>query len=58
MKLGYVDKLTSVRRIVVHNFEQIIGSFAQTHCFPRAVAYLDSGKVNLKGMVRCARTVL
>ena len=30
---------------------QIIGSFAQTYCFPRAVAYLDSGKVNVKGMV-------
>ncbi|THV04185.1 GroES-like protein [Dendrothele bispora CBS 962.96] len=29
----------------------IIGSFAQTHCFPRAVAYLDGGKLNLKGMV-------
>ncbi|EJT99312.1 GroES-like protein [Dacryopinax primogenitus] len=29
----------------------IIGSFAQTFCFPRAVAYLDSGKVNVKGMV-------
>ncbi|KAI5119374.1 hypothetical protein M0805_001050 [Coniferiporia weirii] len=29
----------------------IIGSFAQTLCFPRAVAYLDSGKVNVKGMV-------
>ena len=31
---------------------QIIGSFAQTHCFPRAVQYLDSGKVRVKGMVR------
>lgn len=30
---------------------QIIGSFSQTFCFPRAVAYLDSGKVKLKGMV-------
>ncbi|KAG9311755.1 chaperonin 10-like protein [Chiua virens] len=30
---------------------KIIGSFAQTHCFPRAVAYLDSGKINVKGMV-------
>jgi len=29
----------------------IIGSFSQTHCFPRAVFYLDSGKVNVKGMV-------
>ncbi|KAF9255179.1 GroES-like protein [Marasmius fiardii PR-910] len=30
---------------------RIIGSFSQTFCFPRAVAYLDSGKVNVKGMV-------
>jgi D-arabinitol dehydrogenase (NADP+) len=30
---------------------KIIGSFSQTYCFPRAVAYLDSGKVKLKGMV-------
>ena len=31
---------------------QIIGSFSQAFCFPRAVAYLDGGKVNVKGMVR------
>lgn len=30
---------------------KIIGSFAQSHCFPRAVAYLDSGKINVKGIV-------
>ncbi|KAF9447138.1 GroES-like protein [Macrolepiota fuliginosa MF-IS2] len=30
---------------------RIIGSFSQTFCFPRAVAYLDGGKVNVKGMV-------
>ncbi|KAG7097595.1 hypothetical protein E1B28_004931 [Marasmius oreades] len=30
---------------------KIIGSFAQTNCFPRAVQYLDSGKVKVKGMV-------
>lgn len=30
---------------------KIIGSFCQTNCFPRAVAYLDSGKINVKGMV-------
>ncbi|KAF8067841.1 chaperonin 10-like protein [Lyophyllum atratum] len=30
---------------------RIIGSFAQTHCFPRAVKYLDSGKIRVKGMV-------
>ena len=31
---------------------KIVGSFAQAHCFPRAVAYLDSGKVRVKGLVR------
>ncbi|KAK7046631.1 zinc-binding dehydrogenase [Favolaschia claudopus] len=30
---------------------RIIGSFAQVYCFPRAVAYLDSGKVRVNGMV-------
>jgi len=30
---------------------RIIGSFSQTFCFPRAVAYLDSGKIKVKGMV-------
>lgn len=30
---------------------QIIGSFAQTYCFPRAVEYLDSGKIDVEGMV-------
>jgi hypothetical protein len=30
---------------------QIIGSFAQMHCFPRAIAYLESGKISVKGMV-------
>lgn len=35
---------------------QIIGSFAQAYCFPRAVAYLDSGKVKVKGMVRALTT--
>lgn len=33
------------------NSAQIIGSFAQTFCFPRAVAYLDSGKIKVKGLV-------
>lgn len=32
-------------------FYQIVGSFAQMHCFPRAVAYLDSGRIKVKGMV-------
>ncbi|TFK97893.1 NADP+-dependent D-mannitol dehydrogenase [Pterulicium gracile] len=29
----------------------IIGSFAQTHCFPRAVQYLESGKIKTEGMI-------
>jgi D-arabinitol dehydrogenase (NADP+) len=29
----------------------IIGSFSQTFCFPRAIAYLESGKIRTKGMV-------
>ncbi|PCH36798.1 hypothetical protein WOLCODRAFT_83042, partial [Wolfiporia cocos MD-104 SS10] len=32
---------------------QIIRSFAQTHCFLHAVAYLDSGRIHAKGMVSC-----
>ncbi|KAI1794472.1 NADP+-dependent D-mannitol dehydrogenase [Ganoderma leucocontextum] len=30
---------------------KIVGSFAQSHCFPRAVAYLDSGKIRVRGLV-------
>ncbi|KAG8932067.1 N-terminal acetyltransferase A complex catalytic subunit ard1 [Tulasnella sp. 419] len=30
---------------------EIIGSFAQVYCFPRAVAYLDSGKLKTDGLV-------
>lgn len=30
---------------------KIIGSFSQTFCFPRTLAYLDSGKIRLTGMV-------
>ncbi|KXN89139.1 D-arabinitol dehydrogenase 1 [Leucoagaricus sp. SymC.cos] len=30
---------------------RIIGSFVQTACFPRAIAYLDSGKIKVKGIV-------
>lgn len=29
----------------------ILGSFSQVFCFPRAIAYLDSGRVNVKGMI-------
>ncbi|KAL0958145.1 hypothetical protein HGRIS_000312 [Hohenbuehelia grisea] len=36
---------------------KIIGSFAQTHCFPRAVAYLESGKISVKGMVTDTFTI-
>ncbi|PFH47741.1 hypothetical protein AMATHDRAFT_87535 [Amanita thiersii Skay4041] len=30
---------------------KVIGSFAQTHCFPRAVAYLESGIIRVNGIV-------
>ncbi len=30
---------------------QIIGSFSHQFCMPRAVEYLESGKINVKGMV-------
>ncbi|TFK41625.1 chaperonin 10-like protein [Crucibulum laeve] len=36
---------------------KIIGSFAQTHCFARAVEYLDGGKINVKGMVTDAFSI-
>ncbi|CAK9781266.1 unnamed protein product [Cutaneotrichosporon oleaginosum] len=36
---------------------RIIGSFSQVYCFPRAVAFLDSGKVNVKGMVTDVYTI-
>lgn len=36
---------------------KIIGSFSQVYCFPRAVALLDSGKVNVKGMVTDVYTI-
>ncbi|KAF7430435.1 hypothetical protein PC9H_006142 [Pleurotus ostreatus] len=36
---------------IFSNEIRIVGSFAQVLCFPRAVAYLDSGKINVKGMV-------
>ena len=30
---------------------KIVGSFAQTYCFPRAIAYLESRKVDVSKMV-------
>ncbi|KAJ3893592.1 chaperonin 10-like protein [Lentinula edodes] len=36
---------------------KIIGSFAQMNCFPRAIAYLDSGKVKVNGMVTDTFTI-
>ncbi|KAI0088735.1 hypothetical protein BDY19DRAFT_993578 [Irpex rosettiformis] len=32
-------------------YYQILGSFSQAYCFHRAVAYLDGGKVKVKGLV-------
>ncbi|KAE9396458.1 GroES-like protein [Gymnopus androsaceus JB14] len=42
---------------VMANEIKIIGSFAQMNCFPRAIAYLDSGKVKVKGMVTDTFTI-
>ncbi|KAJ3752872.1 chaperonin 10-like protein, partial [Lentinula raphanica] len=42
---------------IFSNEIKIIGSFAQMNCFPRALAYLDSGKVKVKGMVTDAFTI-
>ncbi|KAG2003320.1 zinc-binding dehydrogenase [Coprinopsis cinerea AmutBmut pab1-1] len=36
---------------------RIIGSFAQTHCFPRAVDYLERGKINVKPLVTDSFTI-
>ncbi|KAI0032616.1 NADP+-dependent D-mannitol dehydrogenase [Vararia minispora EC-137] len=36
---------------IFQNEIRIIGSFAQMYCFPRAIAYLESGKISVKGMV-------
>lgn len=36
---------------------RIIGSFSQVYCFPRAVELLESGKVNVKGMVTDVYTI-
>ena len=45
------DSLLLILLFTKSHFCQIIGSFAQMHCFPRAVAYLDSGRIKVKGMV-------
>lgn len=45
-----VRKLPVTGVAVLHS-NQILTSFAQSHCFSRAVAYLESGKLNVKGMV-------
>jgi hypothetical protein len=42
-------QLKSVFVYLCHS--QIKGSFAQTHCFDRSIAYLQSGKVKVNGMV-------
>ena len=52
MKLRYmICSIPETKHSTEFIYAQIIGSFSQTYCFPRAVAYLDSGKVNVKGMV-------
>lgn len=50
IKVSY--KITAQNLLFIIALLQIIGSFAQVHCFPRAVAYLESGRINVKGMVR------
>jgi len=49
--MNRLDCPIGARPKIFINEIRIIGSFSQTHCFPRAIAYLDSGKVNVKGMV-------
>lgn len=36
---------------IFHNEYTILGSFAQTHCFDRALAYLESGDVQVKELI-------
>ncbi len=36
---------------IFHNEYTILGSFAQTHCFDRALAYLESGEVQIKELI-------
>ncbi|KAG1836218.1 hypothetical protein DFJ58DRAFT_917738 [Suillus subalutaceus] len=52
MSIGYVRRgARSLATSKIFGDEiTIIGSFSQMYCFPRAVAYLDSGKVKVKGM--------
>jgi len=38
--------------MIKHAHTQIIGSLAQKAAFPRALAYLDGGKLNVNGIVR------
>ncbi|KAG8898461.1 hypothetical protein FRB99_007428 [Tulasnella sp. 403] len=35
----------------VHWSPEILGSFAQAHCFPRAVAYLENGRLKTEGLI-------
>jgi len=46
--LFYVSSIPKSTNFLI---SKIVGSFSQTYCFPRAVAYLDGRKVNVKGMV-------
>jgi len=32
---------------------KIIGSFAQVNCFPRALSFLESGSISVKGLITC-----
>lgn len=48
---GKDDRVSWAPDDIFGNEIRIQGSFAQVNCFSRAVAYLDSGKVNVKPMV-------
>ncbi|EEB95476.1 hypothetical protein MPER_05551, partial [Moniliophthora perniciosa FA553] len=37
--------------LIFMNEIRIIGTVGQANTFPRAVAYMDSGKINVKGMI-------
>ncbi len=46
------DALISISPYKIFSEEyQIIGSFAQTHCFDRAISYIESGKVVVKDLI-------
>ncbi len=45
------DTITLSPYEIFHKELKILGSFAQTHCFDRAIKYLQLGLVNVKGII-------